>query len=117
MRSFRQDESAGGGLDARYCRRVIAMGVSDKNVGDGFAPHGGKERGYMRLVERSRIDDGDVTAADDIGHRAGDRERSGIVGKHSSHAGDDFLRFSRREIAALIEWDVVARGASQAYAQ
>ena len=54
MRTLRQHSGAGGGLDARHCRRMVAMRVGDKDMRDGFALHGRKQCRDMRVVERAR---------------------------------------------------------------
>ena len=52
----------------RHRRRMIAVGVGDEDMGHGLAAHGVEQRGDVGLVERPRIDDRDLAAADDVGH-------------------------------------------------
>jgi hypothetical protein len=76
-------------------------------MGDGLVAHGGQQRRDVGLVERAGIDDRDLPAADDVGHRALERERAGIVAEHAPHARRDLLHRVRREVEALVEGDVV----------
>src|SRR5260221_12713053 len=78
MGSFGENDGAGRGLEPRHRGGMIAMGVGDENVGDGFPANGLEKRGDMRGIERPGIDDGDLSAADDIGDGPLEREWPGI---------------------------------------
>ena len=88
---------------------MVAMGVSDKDVRDGFAAHGIEQRRDMRFVERTGIDDGDAVSPDDVRHRALERERPGIVAKDAAHPRRDLVHRVGSEIELLVERDVVAQ--------
>ena len=80
VRALGVNRRAGRRLDLGHGRRMIAVGMGDENVGDGFAAHGVEQRGDMGVVVRPGIDDRDLAAADDVAHRALEGERAGIVG-------------------------------------
>ena len=90
MRPLGIDGGAGGGLDPRGVRRMVAMGVGDQDMRHGLAAHGIEQRCGMRLVVGTGIDDRDLALADDVAHRAGEGERARIVAEHPPHAGADF---------------------------
>ena len=71
---------------------MVAMGVGDEDVGDGLVRRRRQQRPDMRLVVRSRIDDGDVAGADDVAVGAGEGEGAGISRRHPAHAGKYRLR-------------------------
>ena len=108
MCAFGEDHGAGCGFDPRHGGGMVAMGVGNENVGDGFPAHGIEQRGDMRLVEWTGIDDGDLPAAHDIGDGPLEREWPGIVGEEAPHAGHHLLYRFRREIKALVERNVRA---------
>src|SRR5262245_44761687 len=64
MRPLTEGWRACCGLDARCCRRVIAMSMRDHDVRDRLVSNGIEERLDMRFVKRPRIDDGNTIAAD-----------------------------------------------------
>ena len=84
VRPLRQHDRAGRGLDRTYGRRMIAVGVRDQDMGDGFTAHGIKQRLHMRRIVRPGIDDRDFAAADDVTHRALEGERARIVGEDAA---------------------------------
>ena len=61
--------------------RMVPMGMRHEDMGDGFAAHRIEQGCDMRLVERTGIDDGNLAAADDIGHRSLERERAGLLAR------------------------------------
>jgi hypothetical protein len=91
VRALGVDRRAGGGLDPRGVRRVVAVGVGDENMRHGLAPDGTEQRPGMRLVVGAGIDDGDITLAHDVAHRAGEGERARIVAEDTPHAGTGFV--------------------------
>ena len=92
MRAFRQNNGAGGRLDRRHGRRMVAMGVGDKNMRHGLAAHRIEQRRDVRRIVRAGIDDRDLAAPDDVAQRTLERERARIVGQNAPHAGRAFLR-------------------------
>ena len=88
------------------------MGVVHETVGDGLATHGIEQRRNVRLVERTGIDDGDLTATDNIGDRPSERERTRIVGKQPANPGRDLFHLAGRKTEAFVERNVIthARG-------
>jgi hypothetical protein len=46
----RHRQAAGGGLDPRGVRRVVAVGMGDQNMRHGLAAHGVQQRPGVRLV-------------------------------------------------------------------
>ncbi len=87
------------------------MGVGHEDMGDGLVTHAIEQRGNMRLVERAGIDDGDLTATDNVGDRPTECERTRIVGKEPANPGHDLLHPAGRKIKALVEGNVVAHAA------
>ena len=110
MRSLRENHGAGRRLDACRRRRMVAVRVGHKNVRHSFAAHRIEQRRDVVVVERAGIDDGDMSAADDVGERPLERERARIVGKQPPHAWDDFLHHARCKVERLIEGNIVAHG-------
>ncbi len=90
---------------------MIAVGMRHEDMRDGLAAHGGEQRRDVGLVERAGIDDRDLAAADDVGQRALERERAGIIGEHTPHAGRNLVHRVGREVEALVEGDVVGHAA------
>ena len=88
------------------------MGMGDEDMRHGLAAHRIEQRRDMRLIERTRIDDGDRAAADDVAHRALERERPRIVAEDAPDAGRHLLDLSGRQIEGLVEGNVVAHAAS-----
>ena len=88
---------AGRGLDPRRRRRMVAMGVGDEDVRHRLAAHGIEQRRDMRVIQRPGIDDGDAAAADDVAHRALERERPRIVAQEAPDAGRDLLDLAGRQ--------------------
>ncbi len=108
VRPFRQHQRAGRGLDRRHRWRMVAVGMGDENMRHRLAAHGIEQRSDVRLVEWTRIDDGDLSLAHDVGDCALERERTRIVGEHAAHARQHLLDRVGRELEALVEWNVVA---------
>ena len=81
------------------------MGVSDENMGDGFSAHRIEKGGDMRLVERTGIDDRDLTAADDIGHGPLEREWSGIIGEQPPHTRHHLVHRFGGQVEAPVKRD------------
>ena len=86
---------------------MIAMRMGDQDMGHGLAAYRVEQCLHVRRIVRPRIDDRDLTAADDVAHRALERERARIVGENTPHAGCDLLGVSGRKIKASVERDVV----------
>src|SRR4029453_12076781 len=91
VRTLGIDGGAGGGLDPRRVRRVIAMGMGDQDVRHGLAAHGVQQRLRMRLVVRTGIDDRDVALAYDVADRAGEGERARVVAENAPHTGTGLI--------------------------
>src|SRR6516165_1601324 len=85
---------------------MIAMSVSDENVGDGLAAHGVEQRGDMRLIKRSGIDDRDLALSDDVGDRSLVGERARIIRKQAPHPWLRLLDLAGDEVERLVEGDV-----------
>jgi hypothetical protein len=62
----------------------------------------------MGVVERAGIDDRDLAAPDDVGHRALVGERARIVAQDAPHTRHDLLDRVGWQLEALVERDVVA---------
>ena len=101
---------AGGGLDPRRVRRVVAVGMGDQNMRHGLAAHGVQQRLGMRLVVGSGIDDRDLALANDVTDRAGEGERARIVAEDTPHAGTGFIDDTRLERKVAVERNVVVVG-------
>src|SRR6185312_6412437 len=86
---------------------MVAMRMRDEDVRDGLAPHGIEQRGEMRGIVGTRIDDRDLAASDDVAQRPLERERPGIVGHDPSHARHRLVDGVGREIKGLVEGNVV----------
>ena len=111
VRTLRENLGSGRRLDLRHRRRMIAMGVGDENMRDGLAAHGVKQRGDMGIVVGAGIEDRDFAAADDVAHRALERERSGIIGDHRADLRRNLAYPVGLKVECLIEGDVVAHPA------
>ena len=94
---------------------MIAMGMGDENVRDGFAAHGIEQRRDMGIVIGAGIEDRDFAAADDVTHRALEGERARIIGDHRAHAGRDLRHRVGLEIESLVERDVVAHASKPCF--
>ena len=100
----RVDLGAGRGLDLGHGRRMVAMGVGDKNVGDGLAAHGVEQRRDVRVVVRTRIEDRDFAAADDVADRALEGETGPDCWRRwRARRGATSVDLAGTEIEALIE--------------
>src|SRR6266487_4775422 len=110
MRTLGIDGSAGGGLDPRRVRRVVAVGMGDENMRHRLAAHGVEQRLGVRFVVGAGIDDRDLALADDVTDRAGEGERARIVAENASHAGAGFIDDTRLEREVAVERDVVVVG-------
>ena len=108
VRSFCQHQGTGCRLYGRHRRGMVPMRMGDEDVGDGLTTNGAKQRAYVRLIQRTGIDDRDMAAADDVRDRPPERERARIVGEDPPHPGHDLLDFAGREIERLVERDIVA---------
>src|SRR5262245_17523538 len=86
---------------------MVAVGMSDKDVRHRLTAYSVEQSRYMRLVEWSRIDNGDFTFPDDIGHGPFERERPRIVAENSAHTRPHLLDLPGREIEALVKRNVV----------
>ncbi len=110
MRPLGIDRRAGGGLDPRRVRRVVAMGMGDENMRHGLAAHGIEQRPGMRFIIRAGIDDRDLALADDVADRSGEGERARIVAENAPHAGAGFIDDTRLEREVAVERHVVVVG-------
>ena len=108
VRSFGQNQGPGRRLDPGDRGGMIAVSVRHENMGDGFTAHGVEQGGDVRLVERPGIDDRDLAAADDVGHRSFEREWSGVVGEYPPHARRGLRHGFGRQVEAPVEGNVVA---------
>src|SRR5262245_53171658 len=82
---------------------MIAMGVSDDDVGHRLAAHCVEERSRVAAIERPRIDDRDPAAADDVGQRPLEGERAWIIGEDTPHAGRHVVNDAGSEVESAIE--------------
>ena len=112
VRTLGEHLGAGRRFDFGHRGRMIAMGMGDENMGDGFAAHGVKQRADMRIVVGAGIENRDFAAADDVAHRALERERAGIVGDDRAHARRDVAHPVGLEIERLVERNVVVHAAA-----
>ena len=110
MRALGINRGAGGGLDPRGVRRMIAVGVGDEDMRHGLAAHRVEQRRRMGLIIRAGIDDRDLAGADDVTDRAGEGERARIVAEHAPHAGADLLDHAGLQGKVAVERDVVGVG-------
>ena len=62
MRTFGVNRSPGCCLDLGHGRRMVAMRVGDKNVGDGFAAHRIKQSRDVGIVIGAGIENGNFAA-------------------------------------------------------
>ena len=116
MRALRVNFCPGRRFDFRHCRRMIAMGMGDEDVADGFAAHRVKQRRDMGVVVGAGIEDGDFAAADDVAHRALEGERPRIIGDHRAHAGRHVAHRVGCEIERLVEGQALVEGNIVAHA-
>ena len=61
----------------------------------------------MRLIQRTGIDDGNLSAPDDVADGALEGERARIVAQHPPHARRNLFGHTGRQIEAPVEADVV----------
>jgi hypothetical protein len=85
---------------------MIAVGMGDENMRDGLAAHGVEQRRAVHGIFRTRIDDGDLAAADDVAHRALEGERAWVVAQHAPHAGHRLIDASGNELEVFVVGDV-----------
>src|SRR5262249_31050868 len=86
---------------------MIAMGMSDDDVRHRLAAQGIKQRSRVAPIAGPRIDDRDLTAANDVAQRPLEGERARIVGEDAPHAGRDVVDNAGSEVEGAVEWDVV----------
>jgi hypothetical protein len=86
---------------------MIAMGVGDENMRHRFAAHGVEQRLDVGVIRRAGIDDGDLSAPDDVAHGTLERERAGIIRQQPAHARDDVLDHTGSKVESFVEADVV----------
>src|SRR3954451_2315028 len=86
VRAFGIDRRSGRLLDPRSVWRMVAVGVRDEDMAHCFAAHRIEQRGRVRRVIRTGIDDRHVALAYDVADRASEGERARIVTEHASHA-------------------------------
>ena len=110
MRALGIDRGAGGRLDPRGVRRMVAVGMGDENMRDGLAAHGVEQRGCVGLVIGTGIDDRDIASADDVAHRAGEGERRRVVAEHAANAGAHLVDDAGFQGKIAVERDVVVVG-------
>jgi hypothetical protein len=89
MRAFGVNGGAGGSLDPRGVRRMVAVGMGDHDMGHGLPAHRIQQRRGMGLVVRTGIDDRDLALAYDVTHRAAEGERARIIAENPPHPGAD----------------------------
>ena len=107
MRAAADDFCAGGVLQGTGGRRMVAMGMGDHDEIDGFTAHRREEGGDVGIVVGARIEDGDVTVADDVAAGAGEGERPGIGGDHPAHERREPAQFAGRRRRRPVEGNVV----------
>ena len=105
MRPFAVGFCASGRLDARRRRRMVAMGVGDEDMRHRLPSHRIEERGDMRLIERPRIDEGDLAAADDVADRPLERHRPRIVAHDAPQTGAHLLDEAGPQVEIFVEGD------------
>ena len=110
VRTLGIDGRARRRLDPRSVRRMVAVGVGDEDMRHRLAADSIEQRFRMRLVVGAGIDDGDVTPAYDVAHRAGEGERARIVAENPPHAGTRLVDGPRLERKVAVERDVVIVG-------
>ena len=89
---------------------MIAVGVGDEDRRHCLVAHRVKQSADVTLVGRTRIDDSDLAAADDVAHRALEGERPRIIGHHAADAGNRLVHGVGDEIEILVEGNVVGHG-------
>ena len=96
----RPDHPRAGCRGELFCAgAVIAMGVGDEDRFDSLALDRGEDRGEMRIVLRSRIDDCDRASADDVGARAVEGEGRGVRRDEASNQRRNPGQRPRRRLA------------------
>jgi hypothetical protein len=86
---------------------MVAVGVGDEDVGHGLAAHRIEQRGCVRFVVGTGVDDRDVALADDITHRAGEGKRRRVIAEDAAHAGPHFIDSAGLQRKIAVERDVV----------
>jgi hypothetical protein len=99
----RGDCSAGQRLQAARPVAMIAMTMRNENISEALALDGSRDRIQMAFVGRTRIDDGDLAASDDVAVGAEKRVGPGIVGDDAPNAGADLLGHAIIDILAAVE--------------
>jgi hypothetical protein len=84
---------------------VVAMGMGDHDVADGFALQAGQQGLDVRRVIRPRVDDGDLAAAHHVGAGAPGGEGAGIGRHHASDQRADPGQMAVLGIELAIEGD------------
>ena len=107
VRPFGQHDGAGGCFQRRRVRRMIAMGVRDENMRDGFTLHRIENGGDVGGVFRAGIDNRDLAAPDDVAVGALEREWTGIVAQDAPHARTALDRLAGQLIESFIEWNIL----------
>ena len=102
VRALREYLGAGRRLHLGRRRRMIAVGMGDENMGDGFAAHGIEQRRDMGVVVGAGIEDRDLAAADDVAHRTLEGERARIIGDDGAHARRHLARPGRARDRKLL---------------
>jgi len=85
---------------------MIAMCMRDKDVADVLIAHGIEQSGDVFVIRRARIDDRDIAAPDDVGHRPLECERARIPRAERTNAGGKFFHLARNEIECAVEGNV-----------
>ena len=84
------------------------MCVCDEDMRDGLAAHGIEQRRDVSRIVRSRIDDRDLAAPDDVADRALEGEWSRVVGNDAANAWSDFFGAAGLELKNLVVRNVVS---------
>ena len=105
MRAVTVGRCCGLFLHRRRGRGMVAVRVGDDLMGDRLAVEDVQQRRDMLVVERPRIDNGDVTAADDVGAGAHISERAWIVRNDPPDQRGDLLHLAVFELDVFDEGD------------
>src|SRR5262245_56540900 len=85
VRTLGIDRSPGRLFDGRHSRRMIPMGMGHKNMRNGFVPRGTKQSADVSGIVRSRIENRNLSAPDEVADGPLEREWAGIVGHDPTH--------------------------------
>ena len=107
MRTFRDDDGTGFGLDPGGGGRMIAMRVSDEDMRHRLAPHRIEETRDVLLIGRPRIENGYLAVADDVADGTFVGERAWIVRKKPTYAWNHLFDLPGLELERSVEGNIV----------